>query len=78
MKRLYKLYEVFDMKIAYKKEIKTFNEIESGQVFSAANMEFMKLNTDSLYNAVRLDDGTLFGFDAEDLCDPLDATLVIE
>lgn len=66
------------MKIAYEKEIKTFKEIESGQVFSSANMEFMKLKTDSMYNAVRLDDGTLFGFDAEDLCDPLDAMLIID
>ena len=63
------------MTIEYKKEVSTFGEIEAGSVFSAANYIFIKTNQNT---AVELSDGRVFTFNADELVEPENATLVIE
>ena len=82
MKRLYKLYEDWNMKIAHKSETVLFDEIDIAEVFTAANMEFMKICAvkdiqGTILNAVKLDDGCLFNFDGDNIVEPVEAELVI-
>ena len=63
------------MKIQYKHEVFIFGELNAGDVFSAANYEFIKTDRN---NAVRLSDGHVFDFDNDDLIEPLAAQLYVE
>ena len=63
------------MKIQYKHETYIFEELNAGDVFSAANFEFIKTDRN---NAVRLSDGRVYDFNNDDLVEPLEVQLYVE